>query len=74
MKKNYSVQWKRSILDVAELAQKRFIEGWTINQLSQYFGRTENAIQCAYYDLKRKNFKHFKINEKLRQKILDALD
>ncbi len=73
VKISYSVQWKRSVLDVAELAQKRFIEGWTINELSQHFGRTENAIQCAYYDIKRRKFQHPKISEKLRKKILEAL-
>ncbi len=70
---NYSVQWKRSILDAAELAQKRFIEDWTIRQLAQHFGRSENAIQCAYNDLRRRKFKHPRIGEKLRKKILRSL-
>ncbi len=69
----YSVQWKRSILDAAELAQKRFIEGWTVKQLAYHFGRSENAIQCAYYVLRRRKFKHTRIGEKLRKKILNSL-
>lgn len=58
VKKSYSVQWKRSTLDVAELAQKRFIEGWSAKRLSQHFSRTENAIHCACQKLKGNQFKH----------------
>ncbi len=70
--KKYSVQWKNSVLDIAELAHKRFIEGWSLGQLSSYFGCSHNTIQSAYNRLRRRGYKHPQICAELRDKILES--
>jgi len=64
------VQWKKSNLDVAELAQKRFIEGWSIKQLSGHFNSPEHSIKSAYRRLRKESFQHPKISAELKANIL----
>lgn len=72
VEKLYSMQWSRETLDLAELATKRYIEGWKIPELCTHFGRGENTIQWSYLMLKRQDFRHKQISEELREKLLKA--
>ncbi|MNK01254.1 hypothetical protein D3C87_190490 [compost metagenome] len=73
MEKLYSMQWRRENLDLAELATKRYIEGWKVSELCEHFGRTEDTIQWGYLMLKRQGFRHKQITEELRKKLVKAI-
>lgn len=66
------MQWRRETLDLAELATKRYIEGWKLPDLCMHFGRGENTVQWAYLMLKRQGFRHKQITEDLRKKLVKA--
>jgi hypothetical protein len=71
--KKYSVQWRRSTIDIAELASKRYIEGWSVRDLCKHFNCCENTIVGAYQSLKRKKFQHKGISPELQAKLLKAV-
>lgn len=72
VKENYSVQWRKPLIDVAELVTKRYLEGWQIDNLCQHFGKSQNTIQWIYLDQKKKEFIHRSISPELRQKLMAA--
>lgn len=72
VEKLYSMQWRRETLDLAELATKRYIDGWKLPDLCAHFGRCENTIQWSYLMLKRQDFRHKQISEELRGKLLEV--
>jgi len=54
---SYSIQWQESRVNLAELAELRWIEGWSRKELADYYGRTEGAIQNYFQYIKAvKNF------------------
>lgn len=72
VEKLYSMQWRRETLDLAELATKRYLEGWAVSDLCQHFGRSEDSIQWAYLMLKKRNFQHKSISEGLKKMLTKA--
>ena len=72
VKENHSVQWRKPLIDVAELVTKRYLEGWQVENLCQHFGRSRDSLQWAYLDQKKKGFKHRSISPELRQELLAA--
>lgn len=55
----YPIQWREPSIDLAELAKLRWIEGWSREALAKRYGKSDNAIQCCFQWLKRKDFKGF---------------
>ena len=47
-----------------ELAKLRWIEGWSREMLASRSGKTEDAIQNYFQDLKRRNFQNFGLTPK----------
>ncbi len=70
--KTYSVTWKRSTLDVAELVTKRYIEGIGLAELAEHYGVSDNTIQSAYLTQKKNKFNHKSISPELKKKLLKA--
>jgi hypothetical protein len=48
------IQWQESRVDLSELARLRWIEEWTRKELSEHYGRTEDAIQNYFQKIKKK--------------------
>jgi hypothetical protein len=54
---SYKIQWQESKVNLAELAELRWIEGWSRKDLADYYGRTEGDIQNYFQYIKVvKNF------------------
>ena len=70
--KQYSVVWKRSTLNVAELVTKRYIEGWSVDDLCVHFGVGLETLKSAYLTAKKREFAHPSISRELRNKLLKA--
>jgi hypothetical protein len=71
--KTYFVQWKKPVLDYAELVQKRYIEGWNLADLSRHFGRSVDGIQAICQDLKRRNWVHDRVPKRLANRVRRAV-
>lgn len=70
--RNYSIEWRRPSVDVAELVQKRYLKNWNLKKLSAHFGRSENSVRCIYQKQKRSRFSHKQIPQELRKQLLKA--
>ncbi len=57
----YPVRWQVPRVDLRELAKLRFQDGWSRKQLSEYYGRTEDAIQNYFQKIKKKDLCNFDI-------------
>lgn len=55
--KTYPIQWREPRVDLAELAKLRWIEGWSREALAKRYGKTDDAIQCYFQQLKCRNFR-----------------
>ncbi|NOT80440.1 MAG: hypothetical protein HOP07_15720 [Bacteriovoracaceae bacterium] len=51
---NYPVRWQEPRVDLRELANLRFKDGWSRKQLASHYGRTEDAIQNYFQKIKKK--------------------
>lgn len=60
-------------MDVAELAQKRCIEGLTIREACRIFERSRSQINRVFLKLKANSFKHSGIKRKHLQILLEAM-
>jgi hypothetical protein len=69
--KNYSIEWRRPVLDIAELVRKRYLEKWKVKELSRHFGRTEDAIKTCYQHQRQSGFSNKRIPTDLRKKLLE---
>lgn len=50
---SYLIEWQEPRVDLRELAKLRFIDGWSRKQLSEHYGRTEDAIQNYFQKIKK---------------------
>ncbi len=41
----YDLAWERECLDLTELARLRWVEGWKIGRLAEYFGISGSAVK-----------------------------
>jgi len=51
----YPASWLGPRFDLAELARFRWIDRKSRKQLAAHYGKSENAIGCALYAIRRQN-------------------
>lgn len=68
----FSIQWRESRVDLAELAKLRWIERLSRKQLAGRYDRTECAMQNYFQKLRRRGFRVPGLSEKDRAAILTA--
>ncbi len=53
IKRVYSVIWRRSKLDLAELAKNRWVNKWSIKRLATHHDRAQDTIQMHLSALRK---------------------
>ena len=67
------MQWERPKINLAELAKKRWIEGWPIEKLAKEFDYKQTTIRVALRRLRNGEIDSINLGPQYRKAIMEAV-
>ena len=68
------VMWERPKINLAELAKKRWIDGWSVKQLGDEWGYKRTSIKAYLRNLRNGEIGNLDLNETERKDIIEAIE